>query len=371
MAKLTLVSGVGGKLPAAFLIEICGKRILLDLGEGPEAGVLPDLSGVGPVDAVALSHAHIDHAGGLGLRHQIGNPPVHATAETWRQVPETLVEAAARRILPLTGEATIAGIPVTIGRCGHAPGGIWLHFPEFGGFLYTGDWSAESTFFPFDPPPASACIVTDASYGDRASSLDDQIRAIAEAAKGGAVLCVPAFGRGPEMALRLAGFGLSPKLCANVRAEAAHLAADASGLVAPGVADALTVLLGTLSDAPATPEDIVIATEANAETGPSAALFARRAEGFRFLFTGHVPPGTPAASLIAAGQARWLPWNVHPRLDDTLRLVDAVGARIVVAAFAAQASMPILASRLSGRLTWQDEIDLTPRVLNRLANRPR
>jgi glyoxylase-like metal-dependent hydrolase (beta-lactamase superfamily II) len=370
MAKLTIVSGVGGKLPAAFLIEISGKRILLDLGEGPEAGVLPDLSRVGPVDAIALSHAHIDHAGGLGLRGEIGEPLVYATAETWRQIPTSLVEPAARRVLPLTGETAIEGVPVMIGRCGHAPGGIWLHFPEFGGLLYTGDWSAESVVFPFDPPPASACIITDASYGDRASSLDDQIRAIAEAAKDGAVLCVPAFGRGPEMALRLARLGLSPKLCANVRAEAAHLAADTSGLVAPGIADALHALLGTLSEAPATPDDIVIATEANAESGPSAALFARRAEGFRFLFTGHVPPGTPAASLIAAGEARWLPWNVHPRLDDTLRLVEGAGAGIVVAAFVAPSSMPILAGRLSGRLSWQDEIDLTPRILHRIANYP-
>ena len=36
MASLTVISGVGGKLPAAFLLEIEGYRLLWDLGAGPE-----------------------------------------------------------------------------------------------------------------------------------------------------------------------------------------------------------------------------------------------------------------------------------------------------------------------------------------------
>ncbi|WEK51291.1 MAG: MBL fold metallo-hydrolase [Candidatus Kaistia colombiensis] len=368
MAELTVVSGVGGKLPAAFLLEIGDARLLLDLGEGPEAGVLPDLSDVGRVDAILLSHAHIDHVGGLGLRTMIGNPPVHATTETWRQVPETRVAQADRHILPLRGPAVVAGVPLTVGRCGHAPGGIWIHTAEAGGFLYTGDWSVESTVFPFDPPPPAATVVTDASYGDREMALESQIEAIADAARDGAVLCVPAFGRGPEMALRLTGLGLRPKLCLAVRAEVAHLAADRSGLVAPGVAEAFGRLLATTDETPATPDDIVVATEANAEAGSAAELCARRDEGFRFLFSGHVPPGTPAASLIAAGEARWLPWNVHPCLEDTLDLVDFVQARTVVAAFVAPSNMPILASRLGPSLSWRTELDLTSHPEARIAN---
>ncbi|MBN9060206.1 MBL fold metallo-hydrolase [Kaistia sp. MMO-174] len=358
MAKLTVISGVGGKLPAAFLLEIRGARLLFDLGEGPEAGVLPDLTKVGRVDAILLSHAHIDHVGGLGLRGTIGNPPVYATAEIWRQISETLVAPADRHVLPLRGAAVVAGIALTTGRSGHAPGGIWVHTAEAGGILYTGDWSVESTVFPFDPPPPAATVVTDASYGDRETTLESQIDDIAEAARDGAVLCVPAFGRGPEMALRLSALGLRPRLCPAIRAEVEHLAADRSGLAAPGATDASAALLATLADEPVTPDDVVIATEANAESGFAATLYARRDEGFRFLFSGHVPAGTPAARLIAAGEARWLPWNVHPRLADTLDLVDRLGARTVIAAFTAPASMPVLAGRLGDRLSWQANINL-------------
>ena len=51
---LRLISGVGKKGPACFLIEAEGKRILLDLGEGPPPGALPDVAGIGRIDAVDL-----------------------------------------------------------------------------------------------------------------------------------------------------------------------------------------------------------------------------------------------------------------------------------------------------------------------------
>src|SRR5690606_39303584 len=49
--------------------------------------------------------------------------------------------------------------------------------------------------------------------------------------------------------------------------------------------------------------------------------------GWRFIFTGHVAPGSAAAGLIAAGRASRHPWNVHPRARDQLWLAGITGAR--------------------------------------------
>jgi len=54
---LRLISGVGAKGPACFLFEAAGKRLMLDLGEGPPPGSMPEIDGLGPVDAVVLSIA--------------------------------------------------------------------------------------------------------------------------------------------------------------------------------------------------------------------------------------------------------------------------------------------------------------------------
>jgi hypothetical protein len=351
VAKLTVVSGVGGKLPAAFLIEIEDRRFLLDLGEGPQAGVLPDVRGLGAVDAICLSHAHMDHAGALQLAKQLGDPPVYATTATLQQISSDIVAMERRRILPVCGDADIEGIAVTLGRNGHAPGGVWFHFPADGGFLYTGDWSAESVLLPFDPPPPAACMVTDASYGDRDSSLRDQIEAIATPSRAGAVLPIPSGGRGPEMALALSERGLSPRVCSQVRSEMENLAADTDGIIAPEQREKLTAYLAKGEGTQAWhPNDLIIAAEANGEAGLSAELVARRDEGFRFIFSSHVPAGTPAADLLAAGHAQWLPWNVHPRFRDVLHLAETTGARYIVPAFARQEDMTTLQQRLGHRL---------------------
>ena len=359
LAKLTVISGLGGKLPAAFLLEMHGRRILLDLGEGPRPGVKPDLSDVGPVDAICLSHAHIDHVGSLDLAGQLGNPPVYATDRTFSQISEGVLPLERRRELPVSGATEIGGLPVTVGRNGHAPGGIWVHFACYGGILYMGDWSAESLLLPFDWPPAAGCLVTDASYGDFEGSLSSQIETIAAFAAAGAVLCVPAGGRGPEMMLALNGLGLKAIACPVVRQEMERLAGDDSGMIS---AESRTGIAALLRSIPLgdewSPSQVIVATEANAETGLAAQLLRRQSEGFRFLFSGHVPAQTPAWDMLQRDEARWLRWNVHPRLQDTMDLVTRTGAEKVVAAFVRPEEMLRLRQWLGARLSLERIISL-------------
>lgn len=73
--------------------------MLIDCGED----WLGRLEALGP-DALALTHAHPDHAGGL----RAGAPcPVYATRETWSRLPYPV---ARRRVVPLRRPTRIAGI---------------------------------------------------------------------------------------------------------------------------------------------------------------------------------------------------------------------------------------------------------------------
>ncbi|WP_319532294.1 MBL fold metallo-hydrolase [uncultured Cohaesibacter sp.] len=341
MARLKAISGLGRKSAALFLVEAGEQRILFDFGDGLEPGEHPDLSEVGVVDAVCLSHAHEDHAGSLMRLGEVGSPPVYATSRCFEQIPEAL-RLVERRIIPERGGFDLFGMDITVGQCGHAPGGVWFHLPtERGGFLYSGDCSAESESMPLDPFPRAATLLVDASYGDRDSSLSDQREAIIKAADGGAVICCPAAGRGADMvqALLSAGHAVWAEDCIAQEYEAAM------GQVVP-VVDGMT----------ACPEQVIVTTSSNAEDGLSGALLARG--GFRFLFSSHVPKGSPAYPLIEAGEAQWLPWNVHPRLRDVLNWADQCGADQVIPAFIDPASATKLVAGLGKRLVLEREVEI-------------
>ena len=357
MAQLSVISGVGGKFPAAFLIKVSSRRILLDLGEGPQPGQRPDPDQIGHVDAVCLTHAHVDHTGSLDMFTAIGEPDVYATAATWQQLSAYAIPEEKRHTLPLNGACTVAGVPFMIGRNGHSPGGVWLMMAREGGILYMGDWSIESRLFPFDPPPSAACLITDASYGDRSEPLSKQIQHIIDSARRGMVFPVPPNGRGPEMAICLMQAGIIPRLCPVIHSEITTLAFDTTGLIAPGMqADCRTLLSIMPEKDTFQPEDVIIATAPNAEDGLSAALLRRHNEGFRFTFTGHVPPNTPAQDLLSEGAALWLPWNAHPPIQDNLALILRTRPRFVIAAFGKPETMALFATISPVSFFWGDSL---------------
>src|ERR1700730_5041180 len=205
MARLIAASGLGPKEPAAFVVEAEGCRLLLDCGEGPEPGRLPDFDAIGRIDAIVLSHGHNDHAGALRLRDRIGSPPVYATAPVITRLPAGI----AAQPIPIRGRAVVRDIGIETGPKGHAPGGVWLRLWVGEGLLYMGDHSVESALYGFDPPPATATMIFDGSYGDAEETQDRQRGVLADMAANGALLLpVPADGRGPEIAIFLqqAGF---------------------------------------------------------------------------------------------------------------------------------------------------------------------
>ena len=331
--RLTPISGCGAKGPACFLVETSDARIVLDLGYGPQPGLWPDVSGVGRVDAVLLSHSHRDHAGALDLLPKLGDPTVYAT-----DIAAAFIGARAEvASLPLRGWADVCGIRVTTGRNGHAPGGVWLHLDIGGGFLYMGDFSVESDLYAYDAPPRAKTVVIDASYGTYDASLAQFAAAIDARLDAGPVLLpVPAAGRGAEIALHVARArrtlphiddALRDTLVKLSRALAACLRADTASNIARIAFEAPRIERA---------EGVMLACIADATSGDAARLVDawENEASPDIVFTGYLPPGTPAERLTRSGRARYLRWNVHPRLSDNVTLVRACAAHTVVPAFA-------------------------------------
>lgn len=355
---LTAVSGVGSKGPACFLLEAEGRRLMLDLGYGPMAGLLPNVAGIGRVDALLISHGHRDHVGGAALLSEIGDPPVFAT----EMVTPRLPDPPRVRTLPLAGEIGILGLRVTTGRDGHAPGGVWLHVAVGDGFLYMGDYSTESLLYAADPPPRAATAVIDASAGTNDTPLADRIAALdAIVAAGPVLLPVPPDGRGPEIALHLARSGRTDiRLDDAMREAIGRFVASGTASLHHGVAGELTAVLDHAGPIDG-PHGVMLAASADGMRGESARLIAmwEAAPAPAIVFTGYLTPGTPAERLVAGGRAQAVVWNVHPRLSDNVALVRAIGARTVVPAFCDADRLPALAAALApARVTMDRKVTL-------------
>jgi Cft2 family RNA processing exonuclease len=357
--SLRLISGVGKKGPACFLIEAGGKRLLLDLGEGPPPGCFPDVETLGRVDALVLSHGHKDHVGGLALLAHLGRPPVYATEIVARELPECI----AARELPVTGKTDVLGIAVTTGRNGHAPGGIWLHFAIGGGLLYTGDYSAESILYAYDQPQINAStVLIDCSYGEYRTPLAECWEKLAPfAARGPLLLPAPPNGRGPELALELARHGVGDLFVDDATQKALWRLGDIDRIsLRDGVGDEIERLAATVKPIDGA-HGVMIAGSADGASGATKILLAEweRQSEPAILMTGYVNPTTPAERLVKSGRAQTMRWNVHPRLSDTVALVRSVQAKTAVSAFCDRSQLAALAAALApARVTMDGPVEI-------------
>jgi len=238
--KLTFLGGANEVGASCTLLEVAGKRILIDAGirmGAKEADQLPNLSQIqegGPLDAILLTHAHTDHIGALPLVH-IAYPqiPIFTTAPT-KRLTQILLSDALRimetrwqreKDIPLYPEHTVTAmlaqmqliepgqpfavtgqdIVATFTTSGHVMGAcsILLDTPD-GRIFHTGDYSldrqqtVEGMLLPRGRPDL---VITESTYGNRmhANRQVEEgrlVQCVAEVIAGGGKVLIPAFALG-------------------------------------------------------------------------------------------------------------------------------------------------------------------------------
>lgn len=251
--KLYFLGAADGVTGSRHLVEIGGARILLDCGlfQGfkvqRERNWAPVPRQMLEVDAVVLSHAHLDHSGFLpALVRQGFRGPIYASPATCDLAAVLLMDAAhlqeedARRAnrygysrhakalplytradatraiarmrpLPTGREQRIGGIGVTLTPAGHLLGACSVTLAHGGGarLVFSGDLgrSADLLMPPPQPVTRADVLIVESTYGNRAHPVEDPASRLADivrstAERGGSVL-LPSFAVGRAQALLL------------------------------------------------------------------------------------------------------------------------------------------------------------------------
>jgi metallo-beta-lactamase family protein len=256
-ATLRFLGAAGTVTGSKFLLELAGTRVLLDCGlfQGRKDLRLRNWAALPfdptRLDAIVLSHAHIDHSGYLPLVVREGFcGPVYCTSGTADLLgillPDSarLQEADAERAnrlgytkhhpaLPLYGVTDAAaalgrlqprpygrefavanGVRATFRRAGHILGSatveLALETRPTTRLVHSGDLGRPGRPILRDPEPVEAAdhLLVESTYGDRVHPQDEVMRLAAivneTAARGGALL-VPSFavGRSQELVFTL------------------------------------------------------------------------------------------------------------------------------------------------------------------------
>jgi hypothetical protein len=199
-----------------------------------------------------------------------------------------------------------------------------------------GDYCTESMLYAFDRPPRADTLIVDCSYGDYDVSMADCLKNFDTVFDAPPVLLpVPAAGRGPEMALYLLRkHGVLPHIDEGIRAGLKTLLERSRACVLPGVEPDLARLEREAPEIKGA-KGVMAAVSGDAMSGAARQLVAEWENQATpaIVFTGYRPPGSPSERLTQSGRARFLRWNVHPRVSDNARLVRETGAKTVLPAF--------------------------------------
>lgn len=249
--RLTFMGAAGTVTGSKYLVEHEGRRVLVDCGlfQGLKQLRLRNWDRLPldaeKIDAVVLTHAHIDHSGYLpALARQGFRGPVFTTEATKDlcalMLPDSghlqeedafyankhgfskhqpalplYTEEDARRVLRLfrpqaygTAFAPVPGLTVRFSPAGHILGAASVHLEWDGmSLLFSGDLGRDQDILMLPPaaPPASDYVVMESTYGDRLHEEGDPAGLLADvvsrtAARGGVVV-VPAFAVGRAQAL--------------------------------------------------------------------------------------------------------------------------------------------------------------------------
>lgn len=255
-ARVTFLGATDCVTGSRYLIEDAGGRVLIDCGLYQGYKVLRDRNWrrfpVDPasIDAVVLSHSHLDHSGYLPALVRDGfHGPVYATPGTselcrillpdsgylleeeaahWRRrggskhenpLPLYTAEDAVRsldRFAPTDFDRTVdlpGGMSVTLVPAGHILGAAQVRVTVAGRVVhFTGDLGRRDDPLMNPPQPLDPCdvLVTESTYGDRRhpdtnveAQLGDVVNRVADR---GGVCIIPAFavGRTETVLLHLA-----------------------------------------------------------------------------------------------------------------------------------------------------------------------
>ncbi|HEY1270010.1 MAG TPA: MBL fold metallo-hydrolase [Candidatus Binatia bacterium] len=287
MTSVSFLGAAGTVTGSRFLVESDGRRVLIDCGLFQGKSELRQKNwapfGVAPnaLDAIVLTHAHIDHTGYLPRVVQQGfGGPVFATPPTKALLDIMLPDAGrlqeeearfvnqagysrhkpalalfteedARRAMPLVrrtpfGESVevAPGISVTFHRVGHIIGAgfVVVETKKPGGgtqrIVFSGDVGRKNVPILKDPEPIAAgdYVVLESTYGDRLHGAEDPKEALARVCErvvnSAGILLIPAFavGRTQEVLYHLRTLQregrLSPKLPIYVDSPMAISAVD-------------------------------------------------------------------------------------------------------------------------------------------------